>query len=290
MTAPYVQPVNVPSKPESDGASGGRNQKDRRYQDTFWDQHRHPVRFPNGRPWNGPRELAANRDVVPPPQDGFCGALAQGQYVDDDTGRIDRTATLGAVWFAPWVPLEKYFKFNYPRKRISFDYAKMIREETAGLDEYYKAAAKLGAKLNLRVEYGVVPDFQITADLGEPTSYLTKIRVAEAAMAGDPWVLGFIDEPNPDLAKVLGYNQRGMQVLSYTPPAAVVTPAQVLATPDADLLKMIAEMAATAAAAAVDRAFERRDAEAVATKRKNRAKMDKVRSHHRRPQESAAPT
>ena len=61
MTAPY-QPLNTPSKPQNTGASSGRNQKDRRYTDTFFDQHRFAGRFPMGRPWSGVREIAANRD------------------------------------------------------------------------------------------------------------------------------------------------------------------------------------------------------------------------------------
>lgn len=87
MTSPPVnQQVSqfplTPSKPASPDASGDRNQKDRRYNDTFWDEYIHPTRFPRGRPWCGPREIAANRDMVPPPEDGFCiGDLMQGEYV-----------------------------------------------------------------------------------------------------------------------------------------------------------------------------------------------------------------
>jgi hypothetical protein len=247
MTAPFQ--LNTPSKPQTVGASTGRNQKDRRYMDTFFDLHR-SARFQRGRPWCGPREIAANTDLMP--EDGFCiPDLMQGEYVEDEMGNCDRASTLMSTWTAPWTPVAKYFKFNYPRKLISFDYARMRMDEEKSLDEYYQAAALLGAQLNVRVDYGVIPSFQITAKLGHPTKFL---KIAEAAIAGDPWLLGHIDEPNPDLAAILGFNARGMRVTSYAPPVPepVVTPAQVIATPPADLMKMIAEMTAQAVAAAMD--------------------------------------
>lgn len=259
MTGPQnlqIQPVlNTPSKPQSVGAVTGQNQKDRRYTDTFHDMHRNPRRFPIGRPWCGPRELAANRDSVPPPQDGFCvGDLMQGEYVEDEFGNCDRGATLAGAWNAPWVPVAKYFRFNYKMKRITFDYAKMRMEEAAQMKVYYKAAAKLGAKLNIRVQEGIEPDFQIVADIGSAMTYLNNMKLADAAMAGDPWLLGFIDEPNPVLAEILGFNAAGLQLTSYTPPP-IATPAQVLATPEGmgytDMMKMIAEMSAQAVTAAL---------------------------------------
>ena len=255
MTVPFQ--LNIPSKPQHNGAAGGRNQKDRRYLDTFFDNHRHPRRFPRGRPWCGPRELSANHELMH--EDGFVmGDLMQGEYVENEDGSNDRLATIQSVWHAPWTPQAKYFRYNYKRKLITFDYPRLILDEKREMETYYKAAAKLGAKLNIRVEYGVEPDFQITADLGSPMSYVNRIRLAEAAMAGDPWLLGFIDEPNQDLAAILGFNQAGLKIVSYEP-EPVVTPTQVLAMPDEGLLKMIAEMAAQAAAAAVDRALAARD-------------------------------
>lgn len=239
------QPVNIPSKPQSSGAASGRNQKDRRYMDTFWDIHR-SARFPKGRPWCGPREIAANRDLVPVPHDGFCiPDLMQGEYILDENDAPDRAATLNATWSAPWRPLAKYFRFNYGRKLISFEYLKMRADELASLDEYYHAAAILGAELNVGVEYGVTPKFQITAKLGYPTKFL---KIAEAAIAGDPWLLGHIDEPNPDLATLLGFNQRGMRMTSYIPePAPIITPAQVIATPPNELMALLEKLTAQVA-------------------------------------------
>lgn len=246
MTVPFQQPLNIPSKPQVMGAARGNSQADRRYMDTFWDVHR-SRRFPRGRPWCGPREIAANRDTVNPP-DGFCiPDLMQGEYVYSDEAEtvVDRGATLAAAWSAPWRPLAKYFRFNYKKKAISFDYAKMRLEEQQGMEVYYEAAAKLGANLNLRVEYGVEPPFQITAVVGSPKSYLHQIAIAEAAMAEDPWLLGHIDEPNPKLASILGYNGRGMRVLSFEPTTTpAMTPQQVLSTPDQSLIATVERLQA----------------------------------------------
>lgn len=251
MTGPINQqipnqyePINTPSKPMTEGAATGRNQKDRRYTDTFWDNHR-SARFPNGRPWCGEREIAANTELMH--EDGFVQAdLMQGEYVEDDFNKCDRIATLRATWTSPWRPLAKYFRFNYPKKRITFDYVKMRAEEERSLEEYYEAAAILGANLNVGVEYGVMPSFQIRAKIGNPTKYL---KIAEAAIAGDPWLLGHIDEPNPELAAILGFNQRGMRVTSYTPPepVAIVTPAQVVAASPPELMELLRNLTATVA-------------------------------------------
>lgn len=245
MTGPINQQVlNTPSKPTDTGAATGRSQKDRRYNDTFFDQHRTAIggRFPNGRPWCGPRELAANREAVPPPPDGFViPDLMRGEYVETDVpGICDRAATFASVWDAPWTPLPKFFRFNYTKKRITFDYERMRVEENNAIDEYYQAAAILGAEFNVKVEYRVLPSFQITARLGKPSKYLP---VVEAAMAGDPWLLGFIDEPNMDLAKILGFNRSGMKVVSYDP-QPIVTPAQVIATPQPELMALLERLTA----------------------------------------------
>ena len=36
----------------------------------------------------------------------------------------------------------------------------------------------------------------ITGVIGSPHSYIRNIKLAQSARAGDPWLLGFIDEPN----------------------------------------------------------------------------------------------
>lgn len=252
MTGPINQQIpqnfvlNTPSKPVDQGAARGRSQKDRRYTDTFFDNHRHPRRFPNGRPWCGEREIAANTELLH--EDGFCSPdLMRGEYVETDFGTCDRAATLMSAWNAPWTPLAKYFKFNYPKKRITFEYDRMLADERDGVRRYYRAASKLGIQLNIRVEPGVIPHPQIVNELGEPSRM---VKVIEAAMSGDPWLLGFIDEPNPTLAEILGYNERGMPVYeSYTPPVAQdeVVASVLAAPPNADLMELLKSLTATVA-------------------------------------------
>lgn len=247
MTAPAL--LNQPSKPQTAGAATGRSQKDRRYFDTFRDTHRHPTRhgglFAGGRPWCGSREIAANRESVPVPPDGFVsGDLMQCEHVENDDRSCNRSATFASVWNAPWRPLAKYFRFNYGRKLITFAYAQMRMEEEQGLRQYFKAASKLGIQLNLRVEPGILPHPQIVSELGEPSRMM---KIAEAAMAGDPWLLGFIDEPNPDLAEILGVHPTSgiltSSFASYSPPEQQERVEQIIAAPpNADLLQMLADM------------------------------------------------
>ena len=252
---PNTDGLNVPSKPSGDGAAGGKGQATRRYSDTFYDNHRHPVRFPMGRPWCGERELAANPDLKHP--DGFITTdLQQGVHVADDYGNVNRRETFLSVWHAPYIPISKYFKFNYKRKAVSFDYQRMRLEESQAYDAYYEAAALMGAQINRQVEYGVVPHFQITSKLGLPTKLVT---IADALIAGDPWILGFTDEPNVELAKILGFTSAGIKrPTSYTP-QPIVTPEQVIATPPDELLRMMADLAGKAAASAVTAILADRD-------------------------------
>lgn len=251
----------VPTKPVESVFGAGRNQKDRRWQGNAFDNHRHASRrggiFAQGRPWTGIKEFCANRDHERRPTDGFINDLQPGMYVEDGNGIMDRHATLTSGWEAPWYPSFKYAKWERGFDRFRWDYPAMRLHEQQGYDRYYEAAALLGAGLNIMVEYGVTPHFQITSKLGRPTKLLP---VIDAAMGGNPWLLGFTDEVDTELAKLLGYNERNMR-FSYTPetPDPIVTPEQVLATPQADLLKMVAEMAAAAASAAVQKAFEARE-------------------------------
>lgn len=242
FTALAQVPLNIPSKPsDKDGLITGGQAK-RRYQDTFWDIHQ-SARFPRGRPWTGPRELASMpHDRHPDP---FCGGdLQQGEHVADEYGVVDRAATFRSAWQAPHVPLKKYFIFVYDRKLIRFNYRQMKIDEDRGLNDYFKAAAKLGIGLNLRVDFGVLPHYQITSQLGAPSRMS---EVADAYIAGDPWLLGHIDEPNPKLADILGFSDVGIKLPA--PPAPPLSVEQVLAAPQASLDELIAAGVAKALAA-----------------------------------------
>jgi hypothetical protein len=263
--------LNTPSKPSQHQQLGPNTQAGRRWQANIYDHHKTGPggRFPQGRPWNGPMELSANPDLREAP--GFVAPLSQGLYVDDEAGNVDRRATFASVWSAPWTPVEKFFVFDYKRMRLTFAYQRMINEEQQAMDTYYEAAAKLGAGKEILIEPGVIPPYAITGVIGSPYSYIRNIKLARAALAGDPWLLGFIDEPNGELAKLLGYNERtGLRMMSYTPEKkAPVTPDAVLSTPPQDLAAMIAD--------AVQKALEAERA-AVASKPRTRPSRAKPRT------------
>ncbi len=149
MTAPNIQ-VNVPSKPVTKGATGIGSQRDRRFSDTFHDIHKHPVRFPLGRPFTGEREFTSGTSEESIGAGFITSDLQPGEYFCEDPrqGQTDeeRRLTLLSAWSAPWVPLTKYFRFNYRAKRISFAYEKMIADEREGLTRYWEAAAKLAGE------------------------------------------------------------------------------------------------------------------------------------------------
>lgn len=162
------------------------SQRDYRYTDTFYDQHK-SVRFGDGRPWWGEREQAANRGE----KDGFLANLMPGDHRDP----------IASVWEAPWYPECRFFDYSYARGRITIRYDKMIGEDKRATDDYYAAANKLAyEKAWQDVEYGTLPRWQVRAVIGEPPR---SPRIAEAAQAGDPWLLGFAVEPNAELERLL---------------------------------------------------------------------------------------
>lgn len=278
--------IVLPSKPAVQGASRVQGQAGRRFTDTLFDTHK-SQRFQRGRPFTGEREYAATPEEGH--QAGFITPdLQQCEYIVNDQGVVDRAATLASAWTAPWLPIAKYWKFNYNRKLITFDYARGASDERESLRTYYQAAAKLaGANGWGAIEFGVTPSYQITAIIGDPSPYLP---IFQAAIAGDPWLLGHIDEPNEALAKILGHQmlftsrdaERGglsMRSVAVSAPApqAMVTPEQVLNTPMEDLMKMITEVAARAAAVAVNQALDARDQKDSAKKAKGREQAAKMR-------------
>lgn len=281
----------MPTKPIAPISTVG-SQKDKRYFDTFTDQHRHSPRFPEGRPWTGSREFAANQGAV----DGFVSAeLQPGLYVaslQDGNGRPvqseeDREESLASAWSAPWWPEPRYFEFNYARRKIQIRYDKMMADDQRGMREYYQAASRIASQNGwTEVEYGAPVRGSIVMIIGDaPRSP----KIAQAAMAGDPWLLGFDEEPNPDLAKILGLTITSTSDFGgglYAPRssmAAKVEPAAVLAAPSPDAL---AQLIAQALAATLPAAIKGALAEERETQR--RAQSDKIKAGMARTRESAA--
>lgn len=252
MTAPYI----APSKPVTNGAASSGSQRDRRFMDTFFDTYRHP-RFPNGRPFTGQREFQSGSQTESIAAGFLQSDLQCGEYFCDnpELGQTpeERMRTLASAWVAPWLPIggKKYLTFDYRRKRITFDYVRGKNDEKKEYDKYFQAAAKLaGANGWGEVKYGVVPSYQVTAIMGEPTKL---IPIWDAAMAGDPWLMGAVPEPNEKLAALLGLgdvqyigghtSDSAYIALPQAPkPEPLVKPDAILAAPTPDALaKMIAE-------------------------------------------------
>ena len=229
----------MPQKPQVD-AGNLQTQAGRRFPDTYHDIHV-SARFPLGRPWNGYREYAANPELGHQP--GFVNAdLSQG----------DHEQPMTSVWSAPWVPEARYFRFDDQRKRISFAYEVMERDEQMALDRYYEAAAVLSAERGWdEIDPSKAMSFQVRTIIGRAPRML---KIAQAARAGDPWLLGHIDEPNEELARLLNWKVvrlGGMEsdraigtpiVGRVEEPKAPLSVDQVLTTAPSQLATMIAEI------------------------------------------------
>lgn len=235
----------MPTKPQTGVMSVG-SQRDNRYLDTFYDQHRFTPRFPEGRPFHGYREFAANK----PDRDGFIGGmLSQGRHAEPGE---DPRAAWATVWTAPWLPEYKasYWDFNYARSKITLRYDAVYNDDKKALDQFYQAAAKLaGANGWGAVSYGVTPSYQVTAVLGDPPR---SPKIAQAAQAGDPWLLGFSEEVNEELSLLLGLTVEGLKLVGDES-RQIVKPEQILQAATAyDIQKIVAE--AVAAALSAERA------------------------------------
>lgn len=226
------------------------SQRSHRYADTFFDQHK-DEKFPNGRPWNGNREMAANRGD----KDGFVGPLSPGDHTDE---------TFASVWHAPWMPEQRFFRFNYVRSKITIDYPAMLAHDQEYSDKYYAAAAVISYEKGWEpTQDGALPQFTIRKVIGDPPR---SPKIAQAAMAGDRWLLGFSTEPNTMLQTLLHLSTGNLKEAYQAP----LTPDEVLNASATNIKQMIAEAVAQALAA--------RDVEEQAKKAKVAARMEKARA------------
>lgn len=252
MTAPAI---NTPSKPLNRGAATSGSQRDRRFPDTFFDTYKHP-RFPKGRPFTGQREFQSGAETESINAGFLQSDLQCGEYFceNPEMGQTpeERAMTLASAWVAPWLPPggKKYMQFNYRRKIITFDYVRGENDERNALQTYYLAAAKTAAANGWgEVRPNVIPTYQITAVMGLPPALLP---VWQAARAGDPWLMGAVDEPNEKLAKILGYGEvqylggigfgdaEFVTVPERKAPEPLVKPEQILSVPMDQVAAMIA--------------------------------------------------
>jgi hypothetical protein len=158
-------------------------------------------------------------------------------------------------WEAPWYPDEKYFDYDHRRQRCRVRYDRMIADYTSATRLFYQAANRLAAGNGWeppKMGQSIHPRF--TDVLGQlPQSP----KIPEAAQAGDRWLLGFSQEPNDLLQKLLretGYSDwTGMSyedalAVANGPREPLSSPDGVLAMTDAQLQAMIAQAVANALA------------------------------------------
>ena len=251
MTAPNIQ---VPTKPTERGASTTISQRDRRWTDTFFDDYRH-ARFPNGRPFTGEREFKSGVSEQSLTAGFLQSDLSCGEFFCENPAMgqtpEERQRTLASAWVAPWLPPggKKYMHFNYAKSRITWRFDAFINDERNALERFWEACAVAAGQ-------GEVVDperpdalaFRLRKVFGSPRTYLNKIRLAQACQAGDPWIMGAVDTPNEELAKLLGFQpirymggaQMGdaayVTVPAQKAPEPLVTPDQALAAPDINAL------------------------------------------------------
>lgn len=244
----------MPTKPTGSINTGAviiGSQKDLRYRDTYYDQHvwtkgPRAALFGAGRPWTGWREFSSERGAP----DGFVTAeLQRGAFYGDEQHQSaqDRERSLLSHWDSPWAPESRYFDFNHRTKRIRLRYDRVIGDYRIAEETYYQACARISNQNGWKsIEYGAMPSWQVTSVVGYPP---LSPRIPQAAMAGDPWLLGFEEEPNPLLVGLL--NRTHVAEGIYTEPRPLVQP---VATAQA-VLQMTAEELEAKIAQAVSNAM-----------------------------------
>ncbi len=217
-----------------------KDQRSRRYLDTFTDQHR-SARFPNGRPFWGYRELASGRDTNP---------LAQDPFIQYQPG--DHRDPLNSNWNAPWLPETKdeWWQLDHPNKKIRIRYDAIKGHDKVYFDLYYKAAAKVAYEKGWQEPKYGQPLVWAIASLLPPMP--RSPRIAEACEAGDPWILGFSDEVNEELAQLLGLSLHAPDL--STRPVKLAEEVQLKP-------QQVLDLSSPEVLALIDRAIEAREAQ-----------------------------
>lgn len=240
----------MPSKGPVEIKSVG-SQSDRRALVTYRDQHKN-ARFPDGRPWWGYVEMPSNPQDVP----GCVCELQPGDHEDP----------FGSTWVAPWMPHAKYLDINHRKGTVRIAYQRMITDYKTAMERHYQKATEVAYEKNWPVPTWLGPiDHNIAFVIGAmPQSP----KIPEAALAGDPWLLGFSPEPNEKLAKLIAQSVQS-DMWDVPEALAIATP-----TPAMDQ---------AAFQAAVDTAVEA----ALASKAAKR--MEKVRAGRKPTRQHASP-
>ena len=174
----------------------GKGQDSKRRYVIFYDQHKR-ADFPDGRPWGGWTEKAADDRMDP----GVVGELLP---VSSSFRTPDGTVVKG--WESPWLPEAKYIQASLNSmtgNRFKINYVDQVSDYKRANERYYRRAANEAGARNLPAPklYGPVA-FQIRAlnDVGDPPK---SPKLPEAAMSEDPWILGFSQVVNQALAEIM---------------------------------------------------------------------------------------
>lgn len=176
----------MPSKIYAAPEEGWSQAKQRSYA-VFYDQHK-CAQFPQGRPWWA---------VVERPAEGAAMPMPVGELQPKD-------------WNAPWLPDAKYINASIGKAtpgatiqehRFRIDYAAMITDRKAAMREYYDRAVLEAIGQGWQApNYGDPIPYRLRAIVGSPP---LSPKIPEAALAEDPWILGFSQTENETLARLL---------------------------------------------------------------------------------------
>lgn len=176
----------MPSKNFSN-VKAGWSQADQRSYATFYDQHK-CAKFPQGRPWWA---------VVERPAEGAAMPMPVGELQPDG-------------WNAPWTPDAEYINKSIGKAtpgsslqehRFRIDYTSMIQDRKRALKEYYDRAVLEAIGQGWEApNFGDPISYRLRAIVGAPP---LSPKIPEAALAEDPWILGFSDVENETLARLL---------------------------------------------------------------------------------------
>lgn len=212
----------------------GWSQQSNRAPGIFFDQHK-SERCPDGRPWWCWTETPAD----PTHPRGIVGELIP----------ITTTLTIGNEtipgWSAPWVPEQKYVVRGLGMlagNRFKIDYATMVSDYRQANERYYRLAATTAGAKNWPAPklYGPV-EFQLRAIVGDPPK---SPKLPEAAMAGDPWLLGQTKHVNEALKDILDRETGRFTLVEDAPNAPVGAAVNPMAGLTDDQLEALAEMLA----------------------------------------------
>lgn len=180
------------TKPQVEVRSAN-SQKDQRWNATVYDQHT-SARFPRGRPWWGVMEYPSDRQKEP----SFVGNLMPGDSDDP----------MNSSWNAPWMPdvVKTWnnvgtYRLDLKKQRITWLYAAIASADRLAMEDYYHKAATIAYEKGWPApKLGEPVPYQIRQILFAPPR---SPKIAEAALAGDQWLLGFTAQVNEDLEALL---------------------------------------------------------------------------------------